>query len=696
MEGLEQEVECRTQRKAFGTVRFKREFSAALIYLAVSVSSFRPATARAQDAPGTPSNLTAVAVTPYQINLSWTVSAASGTNTIAGYNVYRDGVLIPAKGPSAYNNPAQPFTIVPQTPWNYPNKSFFSDTLLGPNRSYTYDVAGYDSAGNISAVSQAVMATTPPAISLPVAAYIQPFYLCATNYYVSATNGSDTTGNGSSGSPWASISKAIATLNAEGGTHGGICVNVEPGTYAESVNAGSLSGSSDTPTGYFVLRSTTLHGASIENPPNNQYDYVDGISFANASNFVIDGFTLDGATNQSPANIDGVGINIAGNGDTLCTAHHARIFNNIVHGWGGSGIAAQYSDYNDWEGNVVYGNCNVSQWGETGIDPWVPVALDSNSWSASTVDSGSVQFHYIIRGNIACYNEEINIAWASHYDGCGIELDTFNGDGGNNPYTRQSLVDNNLCFGNGGAGIETGGDGGSNVTIRNNTCFDNFLDNQNSQHRAGGYLRSRVPTSCHDNIIVNNISYCNPAANPNNVALLDNGFGAENTNNTWANNLSYNGVAGQASVSFASTTAAITAANGNILGSDPLFANTLGGNFALLAASPALDAGTSAYGLSLMDLAGNPRANGVVNMGAYEFAMPGSASAPVFSAVTFTNHQLSFTLTGTAGANYVVQATTNLSPADWVSLATNPAPFVFTDTNAGAFGQRFYRSEVVR
>jgi len=663
----------------------KLKISAAVICLVASGGVLYPAKA--------PTHLGAVAVTPYQINLSWTVSTSSGTNVIVGYKVFRNGVLVPATGPSAYNNPTQPYTIVPQVPWNYPEESLFSDSFLTPNTSYSYQVAAFDSAGNTSLESTAVTVMTPPPITIPTAAYIPPFYTCATNYYVSATTGNDSTGNGSSGSPWASITKAIAVLTAKGGTHAGFCVNVAAGTYAESVNANTLSGSSDTPTGYFVLRSTVLHGAVIENPPNNQYDYVNGISFTSASNIVVDGFTVDGTVNQSPANIDGVGINVAGSGTNTCTAHHARIFNNIVHGWGGSGIATQYSDYNDWEGNVVYGNCNFSQYGESGIDPWVPVAWNAGSWNTTSMDSISAPFHYIIRGNIAFYNEEINIAWASHYDGCGIELDTFNGDGGNNPYLQRSLVDNNLCFGNGGAGIETGGDGGSYVTVRNNTCYDNVIDNQNSS-TARADIAIAGSLSSHDDLVVNNIAWANPAANPNNVALLDNGFGPKNTNNTWANNLSYNGTAGQASTNFNNTTATITRANGNLLGSNPLFANTLAGDFTIIAASPANNAGTSAHGLSLKDLAGNRQTNGIVNLGAYEFTIPLTISPPVLLGAEIADRQLTFTLTGTAGSNYVVLATSNLNAAAWITLATNSAPFVFTDTNADAVAQKFYRGAV--
>ena len=68
------------------------------------------------------------------------------------------------------------------------------------------------------------------------------------------------------------------------------------------------------------------------------------------------------------------------------------------------------------------------------------------------------------------------------------------------------------------------------------------------------------------------------------------------------------------------------------------------------------------------------------------------AVAPSFSSVTFSTSQFGFTVTGTAGSNYVVQASTSLSSANWISLLTNAAPFVFIETNV--FSQRFYRSMV--
>ena len=52
--------------------------------------------------------------------------------------------------------------------------------------------------------------------------------------------------------------------------------------------------------------------------------------------------------------------------------------------------------------------------------------------------------------------------------------------------------------------------------------------------------------------------------------------------------------------------------------------------------------------------------------------------------------QFSFTVSGDAGQQYVVQASTNL--LDWDSLQTNAAPFLFTDSDAAGFNQRFYRA----
>jgi hypothetical protein len=70
------------------------------------------------------------------------------------------------------------------------------------------------------------------------------------------------------------------------------------------------------------------------------------------------------------------------------------------------------------------------------------------------------------------------------------------------------------------------------------------------------------------------------------------------------------------------------------------------------------------------------------------------AAVPAFTQTIFAGNQFQFTVTGTGGSNYVVQAATNLAAPNWIALTTNAAPFVFVETNVGLFSQRFYRALV--
>ena len=68
------------------------------------------------------------------------------------------------------------------------------------------------------------------------------------------------------------------------------------------------------------------------------------------------------------------------------------------------------------------------------------------------------------------------------------------------------------------------------------------------------------------------------------------------------------------------------------------------------------------------------------------------AAAPFLLSPIFINNQIQFTLNGTPGSNYIVQASDNLTTPNWIPLMTNAAPFLFIDSNA--LPQRFYRGVV--
>jgi hypothetical protein len=79
---------------------------------------------------------------------------------------------------------------------------------------------------------------------------------------------------------------------------------------------------------------------------------------------------------------------------------------------------------------------------------------------------------------------------------------------------------------------------------------------------------------------------------------------------------------------------------------------------------------------------------GVIKSGAATLTVLVGTSATI-SNPAYQSNVLTFLVSGTAGLSYTVQGSTDLT--QWVSLATNVSPFVFTDTNSGGLRGRFYR-----
>jgi len=100
--------------------------------------------------PSVPANLTAQAVSSTRIDLSW--SASTDNVAVTGYKLFRDGTQI-ASGPA----------------------TSFQDTGRTAGTSYAYRVLAVDAAGNESAQSAAVSATTPaPDTTSPTASLTAP------------------------------------------------------------------------------------------------------------------------------------------------------------------------------------------------------------------------------------------------------------------------------------------------------------------------------------------------------------------------------------------------------------------------------------------------------------------------------------------------------------------------------------------
>ncbi len=140
-------------------------------------------------APTTPTGLSATTVSSSQINLSW--SASTDNIGVTGYNIYRNGTQIASVANTSYNN-----------------------TGLTAATTYSYTVAAYDAAGNTSVQSVSTSTTTQGITTTSGAIYV-------------SLSGSDTSGDGSLGNPYANISKALTVLTS-GGT-----IIVRNGTYTD-------------------------------------------------------------------------------------------------------------------------------------------------------------------------------------------------------------------------------------------------------------------------------------------------------------------------------------------------------------------------------------------------------------------------------------------------------------------------------
>ena len=68
-----------------------------------------------------------------------------------------------------------------------------------------------------------------------------------------------------------------------------------------------------------------------------------------------------------------------------------------------------------------------------------------------------------------------------------------------------------------------------------------------------------------------------------------------------------------------------------------------------------------------------------------------AATPAVLTGPAVAGGRFGFTVSGSAGLNYIVQSSTNLTATNWMPVFTNTAPFPFGDTNIFA-PQQFYRA----
>lgn len=156
-------------------------------------------------------------------------------------------------------------------------------------------------------------------------------------------------------------------------------------------------------------------------------------------------------------------------GIVFTRCHHVTIRDNEVYRCRGGGISCDQSDSILIEWNVAHHNAfwDVSQ--HSGISVYQPQRRGPSQGG----------FGIVIRNNTSYRNSNKvdNPDWGRPTDGNGVVIDDVMNisPGGNGVvYDRGVLIENNLCFLNGGQGVHCYQS--QRVYIRNNTCYANMID----------------------------------------------------------------------------------------------------------------------------------------------------------------------------------------------------------------------------
>jgi parallel beta-helix repeat protein len=292
---------------------------------------------------------------------------------------------------------------------------------------------------------------SPPNTAPPLPVYNDPNV-----FYVSPSGKNENPGT--KALPWLTLPKAAQTLKA------GQTVLVESGTYTEGLYIGT-SGAPGKPITFGAAPGAT---PTIKlSDPN-----AGGIFVVGASYIRIQGFDLSYVGPSGPfppENGYGDGIDVVAS-DTRAKSHHVEIIGNKVHGFPGGGIGGIQGDYLLIEGNTVWGTSFWSPYNNSGISLYQTVDFDRaggyhNIIRANTVfgNANKVPDKYL--GNITDGNCII-IDDQRRYQN---KLSNKTADG---PYQSSTLVENNICAGNGGRGVHVFNS--DNVTVRNNTMYQNM------------------------------------------------------------------------------------------------------------------------------------------------------------------------------------------------------------------------------
>ena len=294
------------------------------------------------------------------------------------------------------------------------------------------------------------------------------------------------------------------------------------------------------------------------------------------------------------------GIEVAGSGTESIGAglhienpsHHIQVINKTVHGFPAGGINVTGSSHITIAGNEVFGNANWHEGQHSGISIWRPQNLG--------IPDDPAGYSFYVLGNTV-YDNRNNIPGERGItDGNCVILDQTNITG----FDGRTLIANNVCFGNGGRGVNV--HQSTKADVVNNTVFANLESSD-----LAGTNGELMAYEANDVRFINNLTIPSPgqraavSSRSDNIIFVDNLFVTDDDPGVGSENALLAGELLETVVSVASI--------------DPTLAD-----FSLLPQSPAIDAGRTDFAQLLgVDRENNDRLIGSgVDVGAFESGAP--------------------------------------------------------------------------
>lgn len=347
--------------------------------------------------------------------------------------------------------------------------------------------------------------------------------LFATNYYVSALLGNDSSSGLSESKPFKTIQKAADV------TQPGDVVNIMNGTYTNLDNEPGFmqsqvvfvknSGTSDA---WITFQALEGHKPKIKSLHVNGFRLTASkglttgttLCYIRIKNLTIEGnaneYSLCEALNQPKScntpdgdlnyfyNASGIAI---GSDDDYAqpgkTAHHFEIINCEIYNCTSAGVGAYNCDYVTIEGCKIYNNCSKTAHGASGIHIY-------NPRNCERIEALVKNFNII---NNEIYNNRIEVPFFDgkkchgYTDGNGIIIDdSYNDQTIKIPFYGSFLIEGNVIYENGGSGIALFQS--ENIEVRNNTTFKNCQLAPDDKNRAEFFV-----VKCNRVYVENNIFY---------------------------------------------------------------------------------------------------------------------------------------------------------------------------------------------